>query len=277
MLVPTCSIVVCRVRKLVWGAISERVGSSVICLYWFGRKGESSGYLRRGILQTTIAIFVLSVAFASSAADAAEVSDSSVLDVDKAAPGVTLERPENPCDQAMERAARLGLPPVKDEMTDNKLAFPWRLSEYAVSFQTDEFDVAQMSTVMTSLVTGRGSYAVKLGLPPHYDRFSASVSGSVQLDGCMPAPAEPSVTCTIIGTGRAGCFQLRFRLPPINSARASPRNRNEDRMETLHFFAGTDAFLSPRGKSKIVFTIPGDYSLLAELPGGHKLDPLTPT
>jgi len=45
-------------------------------------------------------------------------------------------------------------------------------------------------------------------------------------------------------------------------------------MELLHLFAGTDAFLSPGGQSRVVFTMPGDYSKAAEEPGGHKLDPL---
>ncbi len=178
-----------------------------------------------------------------------------------------------PCEAAMQRAAEFGLPTADSDAEDSELTFRWRLSEHAVSFQTDEFDQAQLSTLMTSLVTGRGNYPIRLSLPASYEQFSAASNGGVRIEGCAPKPGQSPVECTVVGTGAPGCFQLGFRLPPIASVHADDRE-DVDQVRMLHFFAGTGAFLSPGGKSMIVFTMPGDYSKPSEEPGGHKLDQL---
>jgi outer membrane protein OmpA-like peptidoglycan-associated protein len=136
---------------------------------------------------------------------------------------------------------------------------------------TDEFDGAQMSSSITSLVQGRGQYNIRLTLPPQYEHFSMASSGATQVEDCTPG--GPSVSCKINNTGKPGCFHLEFRLPPIPSSHKA-NERIQDRIEALYFFAGTGAFLSRDGKSKIVFTMPGDYSIDRPVPGGHKLDSL---
>ena len=103
---------------------------------------------------------------------------------------------------------------------DKRLRFEWRLSEHAVLFRTDEFDQAQLTSRTTSLVTGRGEYLIRLSLPSHYEHFFAVGEGGVQVEGCAPGPNENPVSCKIIGNGQPGCFQLGYRLPPIDSARA---------------------------------------------------------
>jgi outer membrane protein OmpA-like peptidoglycan-associated protein len=147
------------------------------------------------------------------------------------------------------------------------------LSEHAVLFRTDEFDQAQLTSRTTSLVTGRGEYLIRLSLPAHYEHFFAVGEGSVQVEGCVPGPNETPVSCRIIGNGQPGCFQLGYRLAPIDSTRARGSSQ-ETVTRNLHLSAGTGAFLSSGAPSKTVFVIPGDYSTASEEPGGHKLDPL---
>jgi len=182
---------------------------------------------------------------------------------------------EQDCAVAMANAARLGLPGPTPEMPANekRLRFEWRLSEHAVLFRTDEFDKAQLTSRTTSLVTGRGEFRIRLSLPSHYEHFFAVGEGGVQVEDCAPGPNENPISCKIIGNGQPGCFQLGYRLPPIDSARVGG-NPRESVIRTLHLFAGTSAFLSSGGLSKTVFVIPGDYSKASEEPGGHKLDPL---
>lgn len=180
---------------------------------------------------------------------------------------------EQDCAGATAHAARLGLPGPTSETpaNDKQLRFEWRLSEHAVLFRTDEFGQAQLTSRATSLVTGRGEYLIRLSLPSHYEHFFAVGEGGVQVEGCAPGPNETPVSCKITGNGQAGCFQLGYRLLPIDSASVNPR---ESVTRNLHLFAGTSAFLSPGGPSRTVFVIPGDYSTASEEPGGHKLDPL---
>jgi OmpA family protein len=182
---------------------------------------------------------------------------------------------EQDCAGATAHAARLGLPGPTPETpaNDKRLRFEWRLSEHAVLFRTDEFDQAQLTRRTTSLVTGRGEYLIRLSLPSHYEHFFAVGEGGVQVEGCAPGPNESPVSCKIIGNGQPGCFQFGYRLPPIDSARASGSPR-ESVTRNLHLFAGTGAFLSSGRPSKTVFVIPGDYSTASEEPGGHKLDPI---
>jgi outer membrane protein OmpA-like peptidoglycan-associated protein len=182
---------------------------------------------------------------------------------------------EQDCAGAMAHAARLGLPGPTPETTadDKRLRFEWRLSEHAVLFRTDEFDQAQLTSRTTSLVTGRGEYLIRLSMPSHYEHFFAMGEGGVHVEDCTTGNNEAPVSCRIIGDGPPGCFQLGYRLPPIDSGRVGG-NPRESVIRNLHLFAGTGAFLSSGGSSKTVFLIPGDYSTASEEPGGHKLDPL---
>jgi hypothetical protein len=139
---------------------------------------------------------------------------------------------EQDCAGGTAHAARLGLsgPTPETPVNDKRLRFEWRVSEHAVLFRTDEFDQAQLTSRTTSLVTGRGEYLIRLSLPSHYELFFTVGEGGVQVEGCATGTNESPVSCRIIGNGQPGCFQLGYRLPPIDSARAGgnasvPANR----------------------------------------------------
>ena len=217
-----------------------------------------------------------SILLPSSVVRAAEMPRPAVPGSGSDATSMTVETIiEQDCAGATANAARLGLPAPTPEapVSDKRLRFEWRLAEHAVLFRTDEFDQAQLTSRTTSLVTGRGESLIRLSLPSHSEHFFAVGEGGVQVERCAPGPNETSVSCKIIGNGQPGCFQLGYRLPPIDSARAGG-NLRESVTHSLHLFASTSGFLSSGGPSKTVFVIPGDYSTASEEPGGHKLDPL---
>lgn len=139
--------------------------------------------------------------------------------------------PPNACDQAMERASRLGLASEDPGTTpDTPLKFPWRLSEHTISFLTDEFDGAQMSSAITSLVQGRGQYNIRLTLPPQYEHFTMASSGATQVEDCTPG--GPTVSCKINNTGKPVASTWSFSFP---QSQAHIRRMHGSRTALKHF------------------------------------------
>src|SRR5690242_4879092 len=117
---------------------------------WSAETPSPAAPRRRAVSRPVIAALAVSAVLrcpaAARAADAGETSE---------APAASeAGNPENPCDAAMARAARLGLPGAEAAPDGDKLTFRWRMVEHAVSFETDEFDQAKIGSLITSLVTG---------------------------------------------------------------------------------------------------------------------------
>jgi outer membrane protein OmpA-like peptidoglycan-associated protein len=193
-------------------------------------------------------------------------------------PAATQAEPTNPeiCQQALARAAKLGLPDFAastDQANDEHGIHPrWRLAEVNVSFPSDEFDQAQVIFSTTHYFTGKG--IMQLTFSSHFwnksDQLNLSTSGGIALkEPCAPSAGQERFTCTFEIAGHSGCLSTIYHLPPIGKGQIGQSASGS--VYSITIGPSTTGLIEPGARTRMIVTVPGDYSKNVAEPGGHQL------